>query len=408
MLENLDKIDWSNLGHAYGPAEDVPDLLRSLASADEDERSNAIHDLCGNIWHQGTVYQATAYAVPFLLELLESPEVGGKDDILVLLAHLARGTSYHDVHQHLSHHKEEAKEQEWQDKIQKELGWVGDVKAAVKAGENLYLGFLNDADERLRDAAAYLLATLGTSARLAEAVWKRLEKENVEQVRVSLMLAFGMLAEHTEGNTSSLLAMLINSRSVSERLAAAMALVQLSPAEQSEDSIMVLLVAARAPVDFPGFGESIWGKVDGVESLVSEHLIRLEGNAARVAESMLTCVLPPSRPPAGAVRTAEILLLIAFRHPTQGVRTFDSLNEMQLRVLKLIADRQNVWVEQIGKGGKGRPKISMALRSWRLPEEQERLRAFVSGVAMPPPVGVEQKRTGISDRLKNFFGRGGR
>jgi len=417
VLENLDKIDWSNLGHAYGPAEDVPGLLRDLASPVEEERADAMGELYGNIWHQGTVYQATAYAVPFLLELLESPKVDGKDDILVLLAHLARGTSYHDVHQHLSHHKEEAKGQGWQDKVQKELGWVGDVKAAVKAGENLYLGLLNDTDARMRDAAAYVIASLDRPlAKLAEAVWKRLEREKEESVQVGLVMAFGFLAERTEGNTSSLLAMLIGSTSESVKLAAAMSLIQLSPDEQSEESIAMLLHAARFPGRFEAFGESIWGEVDGVELLVLNHVTQLEGNAARAAESkMISDLSTCSRPE--AVRLAEILLRIAFRQSIRRDKIFAELSEQQQRIVKLIADNSSVWAEKIGKGEKSRPAISMQLRSYGLPDEESKLYLFVHGTEFrhaferehgTPALEREQKRSGIGDKLKKFFGWGGR
>jgi hypothetical protein len=34
MLEGLDAIHWAELLHAYGPATDVPDLIRSLLSDD--------------------------------------------------------------------------------------------------------------------------------------------------------------------------------------------------------------------------------------------------------------------------------------------------------------------------------------------------------------------------------------
>src|SRR5215469_17989182 len=100
MLEGLDKINWSKLAHAYGTAEDVPVLLRQLASPDAEERESAIYDLHGNIWHQGTIYEATAAAVPFLIELLSVPNPADKHEILVYLSDLANGTSYCDVHQH--------------------------------------------------------------------------------------------------------------------------------------------------------------------------------------------------------------------------------------------------------------------------------------------------------------------
>jgi hypothetical protein len=38
MLEGLEDIDWGSLGHAYGTATDVPDLLRALASPLPKER----------------------------------------------------------------------------------------------------------------------------------------------------------------------------------------------------------------------------------------------------------------------------------------------------------------------------------------------------------------------------------
>lgn len=34
MLEGLDAVEWGKYEHAYGPAVDVPDQLRALASDD--------------------------------------------------------------------------------------------------------------------------------------------------------------------------------------------------------------------------------------------------------------------------------------------------------------------------------------------------------------------------------------
>ena len=41
MFDGIDDIDWGSLTHAYGPADDVPGLLRSLASSDEKTREDA-------------------------------------------------------------------------------------------------------------------------------------------------------------------------------------------------------------------------------------------------------------------------------------------------------------------------------------------------------------------------------
>lgn len=92
MLEGLDRIDWTKLKHAYGEASDVPGLIRDLLSRQNKVRSNAMSELFGNIWHQGTVYEASSYAVPFLQELLRSPETPDKIMIADLLAELAAGS----------------------------------------------------------------------------------------------------------------------------------------------------------------------------------------------------------------------------------------------------------------------------------------------------------------------------
>ncbi|GAB3845665.1 hypothetical protein ACFPIJ_38535 [Dactylosporangium cerinum] len=62
--DELDTVDWTALTHAYGPAEDVPDLVRALYNPDE--TGDAFDELYGTVWHQGSVYPATAAAVPFL------------------------------------------------------------------------------------------------------------------------------------------------------------------------------------------------------------------------------------------------------------------------------------------------------------------------------------------------------
>jgi hypothetical protein len=54
VLAGLEEIDWAGLRHAYGPAGDVPGLLRALASGSPAERSHAVQKLYGNIFHQGS------------------------------------------------------------------------------------------------------------------------------------------------------------------------------------------------------------------------------------------------------------------------------------------------------------------------------------------------------------------
>jgi hypothetical protein len=173
MLEGLDKIEWTKVRHAYGPAGDVPDLLRRLSSHDRTASEAAISELYGNIWHQGTVYEATAPAVPFLIELAANPQSGSRPEILMLLASIANGNSYLDVHQHLDLFKNiygrEMQTEKWKSDLALELSWVKAARDAVLAGMDRYTSMLNDSDCAVREAAAFLLASLGGDASGASA-----------------------------------------------------------------------------------------------------------------------------------------------------------------------------------------------------------------------------------------------
>ncbi|MFE0519115.1 hypothetical protein [Streptomyces sp. NPDC058954] len=94
LLAGLDDIDWAALGHAYGSAEDVPGQLRTVCGLDEEARESAFRSLFGNIFHQGTRYSASPYAVPFLTRIAVAGPVGARADALLLLTRLA--IDWHD------------------------------------------------------------------------------------------------------------------------------------------------------------------------------------------------------------------------------------------------------------------------------------------------------------------------
>ena len=70
MLETLEKVDWVSLSHAYGPATDVPEMLRRIASSTPEDLYDAMEDLAGAILHQSSIYPATPYVAQFLIEIL--------------------------------------------------------------------------------------------------------------------------------------------------------------------------------------------------------------------------------------------------------------------------------------------------------------------------------------------------
>ena len=71
MLDQLDNVPWHSLTHAYGEASDVPGQIRALTSSVEQRREEALSQLYGNVFHQGTRWEASPFVVPFLYELVE-------------------------------------------------------------------------------------------------------------------------------------------------------------------------------------------------------------------------------------------------------------------------------------------------------------------------------------------------
>jgi hypothetical protein len=86
---DFDAVDWVGLTHAYGSAQDVPAQIKSLVAPDADVRSAALGELFSSIAHQGTVYPASAPAIPFLARALVCAP-GQRAQIGLLMALMSR------------------------------------------------------------------------------------------------------------------------------------------------------------------------------------------------------------------------------------------------------------------------------------------------------------------------------
>jgi len=77
MLD-LDSHRWSQLRHAYGPAVDIPELLRKLDSLPTAEgNAEPWFTLWSALAHQGDVYPASFAAVPHIIEALSTDPASG-------------------------------------------------------------------------------------------------------------------------------------------------------------------------------------------------------------------------------------------------------------------------------------------------------------------------------------------
>lgn len=162
------EIDWGKLQHAYGSAEDVPGLLRAMASEDAEVREEAMEELVSSLCHQGSIYPASVHAVPELARLaLEGP--GHRTDLLWLLGGIADGDG------------------------RAELRAAAQRAVAVALPPLSHLA--HDTDARVRDAVLLLIAACGQeyALPLLPLLRARLAEEPDPEVRGKVVTALALL-----------------------------------------------------------------------------------------------------------------------------------------------------------------------------------------------------------------------
>ncbi|MEU6985074.1 PBS lyase [Streptomyces sp. NPDC046324] len=190
MLTGIEEVDWASLGHAYGPADDVPGMLRGLASPDPGERELALDGMYGAVHHQGDVYDSTLACIPFLLELVADPEVQDRGGIVELLTSIG-GIDLSG--------EEELDELDPDDEDFIPAANYAMAAAAVAAGADVFLGLVGDPDPEVRLAAPCALASLHPDpARVLTLLRERLTVERDTEVRLALVEAVGRIARRHE------------------------------------------------------------------------------------------------------------------------------------------------------------------------------------------------------------------
>ena len=281
MLENLDSIAWSQLTHAYGAATDVPAQIRNLASANEGERGNALWELYDAIFHEGTRYPATPYAVPFLYELVTAPETPDRHEIVYLLVSLALGCeeSYLPDGLDVANFRGALKESDSQmaptDQAECDRYGVGprvdlDCYDSVQNGVPVLIKLLTDDDARLRRAAIYALAWFPENARQSLPAIRQFLANASDEVEVAnALIAYGVLARSSKSAVSeSELRDFLSHASLIIRVAAAIAIAR-DPL--TDDIIEILVASILAAEELQIRGEDIRfneGNLAGYASLV--------------------------------------------------------------------------------------------------------------------------------------------
>lgn len=87
----VNEPDWSSLSHAYGSADDIPDLLRQLNS---DPQANVWNQIWSRVCHQGTTYSVSPYVLPYLLEAAQGWVPSGRVMPLALASSIAASRAF--------------------------------------------------------------------------------------------------------------------------------------------------------------------------------------------------------------------------------------------------------------------------------------------------------------------------
>jgi hypothetical protein len=352
VLEGLDQIEWHTLEHAYGEADDVPALLRSMASQGEETSGTALGALSLSICHQGTVYSASAYTVPFLIELLTSEVIVCKDCLLTLLAHLAGGDAYHRQHLHIY---PEARRQDpsFQRELAEQVFWVERTREAVHKGLNTYLELLSYPDPKVRMSAAYILAQFKEDAATTVPLLRvLLEREDDQRAKASMILSLGALSEPSAENLALLeVTLRAEEGNTLIRLVAATALAWMAGEETPHEAIRLLvdmLTRPRPTSIFDVYVELPW--VDGSLSRFARRTLRWRLPRERVRFAVPQLIEAIERVDAYDVgNVIGMLLYLTFGHEKlPGQIRVQDLTEEQREVLSAIAKSHAAWHTPLG------------------------------------------------------------
>lgn len=194
----LDGVPWGRFSHAYGPADDVPAMLRALSHPDP-AQARGLAELWNKARHQGNSDTALALAVPFLLRIAADPAVHARDRILKLAAEAGHRNHFgSDGRTDLLQVSDDPDELEI-DGYGRPAVWTQQAaREAVTADAALLFRLLDDPNSPVRANAAYALAAaLSPPPEVPAALRARLAVEQSPPVRMSLVLGLAQVAlEH--------------------------------------------------------------------------------------------------------------------------------------------------------------------------------------------------------------------
>ena len=371
QLDDIFRIDWRNLTHALGAAEDVPQQILGLMSDKASARAQVLNQLYSTIWHEGMVFEATAYAVPFLIQLLEHPNVQEKDQVLVLLSNLASGQAPVDV---MSSTKESGQEQAGLPNAATQRRWAYDTYKTVMRGISVFIRLLEKGKLEERIAAPYVLSCFDSEAdKLTPILISMLKKEQDPSVQGSILMCLGTFVSSGSKYESVLLSYAEAKHPRIVRAMAALAVGRIS-LERSPTFIVRMLIDILNHDDSnleTAYQRLPWA--NGSLAANTALLVCVVGEEhARWAypDLMRALTYADGR---NAQMILQALLLTLFPEPSQNngeTVSRNSLSARQFDLLDAVANHDLLWARNF--------EVSAQLRSFGLPDWPEKIQTFLA------------------------------
>jgi HEAT repeat protein len=372
VFETLHEVPWSDLDHAYGSAGDVPAALRALLSDDPAVREKTLWNLYGSIFHQGTRYEASAHAVPFLLEMVADPATPGRASLIELLVALAIGYDesflpdgfpVDELRAAAAGGAELLRDggggwkrlaslgEDDQNRLQARIEF--DAYEAVEAGVPLLVPLLGDPDPCVRRTAACALGWFPAHAEPSVPALRAALADSEPVVVATVAIALGLLGATEEAE-----------RSTTEE--AERGTLERGATDDCRELVLGLLLSGDSPEVVRGAAAVALARGRLAAPAVVAELLRttasagptvlpyLDGDLAGLAALSLRLVVDDdssdafdvllSRLPTGSLPIAAEAMRRAFPDgPVPAGTPFADLTERQKRIVRLLGETPSVW-----------------------------------------------------------------
>ena len=356
--------------------------LRQLASENVLVRERALRELSGAICYQGMLCPATAYAIPFLLEIIQEPAVPYRAGIVAFLDHIFSAEPLEKE----SWYANPAIAATWDIPVTVEFK---DAHAEIAEALPVYIRLLQDADPRVRvQVAILLLSFVDEDPALPQTLRDAYDHEQDPLAQAGFMTVLEDLFPSVSEARDFFAQVVDTHQHELVVFAAALVFVRVEPEGIPFDVVQLL---SSVVIEMPAV-LSVYKQIPGSDKAFAwEAAIYALYNVAPASLQNLVPLLLKALAQADSYRASSLTQFLLFillqrlpgadqasEMPTPAELSVDLRN-----VLTLICERSDVWggIERNSWNNGG---FSRMLAGYNLPESREALAGYL-GITLPDP-----------------------